>query len=263
MSKIVSVLIALLLACNNLLAINPERTYQYTPSQYGLRYKTLSVDTEDGATLSVWHIPAKRHAKRATPIIIANSDAGNMGYWSNLAYYLNYLDYDVWMFDWRGFGESSDFETKRERLFYTEYVKDLKAVVGRVYQNRKQSVVLIGYSMGTLVIEEYLKQYPHSNISVAILDGYVGNPHSFVSNMTKQGKQIELPEGYEFNDTPIDIPTLVVSAKTDSNCPKENIPSLNEKIKVVEYDCGHIMALSTFPDEYITDIHTFIQGEDK
>ena len=118
-----------------------------------------------------------------------------MGYWSNLAYYLNYLDYDVWMFDWRGFGESSDFEAKRERLFYTEYVKDLKAVVERVYQNGKQSVVLIGYSMGTLVIEEYLKQYPLSNISAAILDGYVGNPHSFVSNMDKQGKRIELPEG--------------------------------------------------------------------
>ena len=162
------------------------------------------------------------------------------------------------MFDWRGFGESSDFEAKRERLFYTEYVKDLKAVVERVYQNRKQSVVLIGYSMGTLVIEEYLKQYPHSNISAAILDGYVGNPHSFVSNMDKQGKRIELPEGYEFNDVPIDIPTLIVSAKKDTKCPKENIPSLNEKIKVVEYDCGHIMALSTFPDEYITDIHTFI-----
>lgn len=141
-------------------------------------------------------------------------------------------------------------------------MKDLKAVVGRVYQNRKQSVVLIGYSMGTLVIEEYLKQYPHSNISEAILDGYVGNPHSFVSNMAKQGKQIELPDGYEFNDTPIDIPMLVVSAKMDSNCPKENIPSLNEKIKVVEYDCGHIMALSTFPDEYITEIHAFREHTD-
>lgn len=260
MSKIISVLIALLLACNNLLAINPERTYQYTPDQYGLRYKTLSVDTEDGATLSVWHIPAKRHAKRATPIIIANSDAGNMGYWSNLAYYLNYLDYDVWMFDWRGFGESSDFETKREKLFYSEYVKDLKAIVEKVSQNRKQPVVLIGYSMGTLVIEEYLKHYPHPNVLSTILDGYVGNPDSFISNMAKQGKQIELPEGYEFNDTPIDVPTMIVSAQKDTNCPKEYIPSMNEKVKVVEYACGHIMALSTFPNEYITDIHTFIQG---
>lgn len=259
MSKIISVLIALLLACNNILAINPERTYQYTPDKYGLRYKTLSVDTEDGATLSVWHIPAKRHAKRATPIIIANSDAGNMGYWSNLAYYLNYLDYDVWMFDWRGFGESSDFETKRERLFYTEYVNDLKAVVDYI-PKQKKSVVLIGYSTGTLVIEEYLKRYPHSNISAAILDGYVGNPYSFVSNMSKEGKQIELPEGYEFNDTPIDIPTLIISAKKDTNCPKENMPSMNKMVNVVEYNCGHIMALSTFPDEYITDIHAFIQG---
>ena len=82
---------------------------------------------------------------------------------------------------------------------------------------------------------------------------------SFNEGMFSFG-QFELPEGYEFNDIPLDIPTLIVSAIKDANCPKENLPSSNGKIKVVEYDCGHIMALSTFPDEYITDIHTFIQG---
>lgn len=228
MNKAIPILITLFLVCADLFAIAPEKTYQYSPCQYGLKFQKLSIETEDGATLSVWHIPAKRHAKIAKPIIVANSDAGNMGYWSNLAYYLNYLDYDVWMFDWRGFGESSDFETKRERLFYPEYVKDLKMVVEKVYQTRKKPMALIGYSMGTLVIEEYLKQYPHSNISSIILDGYVGNPYSFISNMEKQGKKIELPEGYEFNDIPLDVPTMIVSAKLDANCSKENIPAKNE-----------------------------------
>jgi len=54
---------------------------------------------------------------------------------------------------------------------------------------------------------------------------------------------------YEFNDVPIDIPTMIVSDKLDANCPKENIPTKNNKMKVIEHDCGHLMDLSMFPNK--------------
>jgi len=81
MNKIIFILISFLLVCVDLFAIKPERAYQYTPSQYGLRFQTLSIETDDGATLSAWHIPPEGHKNKSTPIIIVNSDAGNMGYW--------------------------------------------------------------------------------------------------------------------------------------------------------------------------------------
>ena len=243
----------------NLYAINPERTYRYTPDQYGLKYQTLTVETEDGANLLVWHIATNNQGQNTMPVLIVNSDAGNMGYWISLAYYLNYLNYDVWMFDWRGFGGSSDFEAKKEMLFYQEYITDLKAVIDQVHQTNDMPLVIVGYSMGTIVIQEYLKSSPHNDVLAVVFDGYVGNPNLFVSHLAEEGKLIELPKGYAYVDKPIDVPVLIVSAKQDKYCSKDNISSLNDNVKVVEYDCGHIMSLSSFPGEYVSELNAFFQ----
>lgn len=236
-------------------AISPERTYKYTPADYGLKYEQSTVRTDDGYGISVWHIPVRR--ARAS-VVVAYPDAGNMAYWLSLAYYLNYLHFDVWLFDWRGFGESSDFETKREMLFYDEYVSDLSTVLNTVESKGRKPVVLMGYSMGTIIINEYLNRVKDKRIKAAIYDGFVGDPYSYVSRLKAQGKEVILPEKYAYPGAFTDIPSLYISATQDKFCSREEIPQQATEIK--EFDCGHIMGLSSFKEEYISSLDSFLKN---
>lgn len=236
-------------------AISPERTYKYTPADYGLKYERSTVQTDDGYGISIWHIPTRR--ARAS-VVVAYPDAGNMAYWLSLAFYLNYLHYDVWLFDWRGFGESSDFETKREMLFYDEYVSDLSSVLNIVECKNRKPIVLMGYSMGTIIINEYLNRVKDMRIEAAVYDGFVGDPYSYVSRLKAQGKDVILPEHYEYPGAYTGIPSLYISATQDKFCTKKEIPQ--EATAIKEFDCGHINGLSSFKEEYISTLDSFLKN---
>lgn len=245
----------LVLLATSAFAISPERTYKYTPSDYGLKYEQSTVQTDDGYGISVWHIPTRR--ARAS-VVVAYPDARNMAYWLSLAYYLNYLHYEVWLFDWRGFGESSDFETKKEMLFYDEYVSDLSSVLNIVESKNRKPIVLMGYSMGTIIINEYLNRVNDIRIKAAIYDGFVGDPYSYVSRLKAQGKNVILPEHYEYPGAYTGIPSLYISATQDKFCSKEEIPQ--EATEIKEFDCDHIMGLSSFKEEYISLLGSFLKN---
>ena len=59
-------------------AINPKRIYSNTPAKMQLGLEVLHIETKDGLSLNVWHLPS---SGPSTPIIISQSDAGNMGDW--------------------------------------------------------------------------------------------------------------------------------------------------------------------------------------
>ena len=107
------------------------RVYSYTPDKLDLTYEEFKVKTDDGFTLNVWHLPSEGDG---APVIISQSDAGNMGDWLYLGLYLQAYGLDVWMYDYRGFGQSDDFAIVQNQLFHMEFVKDLDAVAKYVYQ---------------------------------------------------------------------------------------------------------------------------------
>jgi len=183
-----------------------------------------------------------------------------MAYWLSLAYYLNYLNYDVWLFDYRGFGKSSDFEVKREMLFYYEYVIDLESVLKYVESGSKKPMYLIGYSMGTIIINDYLNTHSDQRIRAVVYDGFVGNPYSFVERQKGYGKQVEIPQNYYYPGTYSDIPILCINGLQDNVCTKDELPIDAES---VDFDCGHLMALSSFTDEYISELEFFFEENKK
>lgn len=235
-------------------AINPEKTYRYTPEDYNLEATIISVDTDDGAAINTWYIPSFTKKAKAS-VLVAYSDAGNMAYWLSLAYYLHSLNYDIWLFDYRGFGESSDFEAMREMLFYNEYVTDLKSVLKTVESKSRKPVFLVGYSMGTIIINEYLHKSADNRVKAVVYDGFIGNPYSFVSQQEKNGKHIILPPDYKYQGVYAAVPALYIRGLQDNVCSEAEIPSSNARC--VTFDCGHIMALSKFTNEYISELESF------
>jgi pimeloyl-ACP methyl ester carboxylesterase len=180
------ILSILILNAITLAAIKPNRVYSYTPDKLDLTYEEFKVKTDDGFTLNVWHLPSEGDG---TPVIISQSDAGNMGDWLYLGLYLQAYGLDVWMYDYRGFGQSDDFAIVQNQLFHMEFVKDLEAVAKYVYQKTGKSPALLGISMGTIIVNEYLR-VADILVSKVVFDGYVADPKSWNDKLAGKGKQV-------------------------------------------------------------------------
>ncbi len=154
--------------------IKPDRKYRFYPEKLGLIYKDLDVVTPDGIKIKTWFYPAQEplsqsereqfwnnpikrkyntldEIKRPT-VIICNGDAGNMS-WQQYYMVMSYSaqGYNVVTFDWRGFGESDEWEMNPDYLVYTELLTDYNSVIEKTIVQKEVAsnrIALIGWSTG-------------------------------------------------------------------------------------------------------------------
>ena len=237
-------------------AINPERIYSNTPAKMELEHETLRIETEDRVSLNVWHLPS---ADPGTPIIISQSDAGNMGDWLYLGLYLQAYGLDVWMYDYRGFGESEDFPIVQNQLFHLEFIDDLAVVCEHVYSKTGKAPVLMGISMGTIIVSEYIRK-TDLPVSHVIFDGYVSNPKGWIKKLAEDGKSVTLPAGFRNRRyRQKDMNTLYIVSEKDRYSTLSDIPGdkyNNQTIK--SFDCDHISGFFKHPVEYTEEIVKFL-----
>lgn len=208
-------------------AIIPDRKYVRLPQNAGLIYKELDVVTKDGYKIETWFYPAQTmpekdagqdemlpyntldNSKRPT-LIICNGDAGNMSYQQIfLASLYTSMGLNVVTFDWRGFGESSEFEMNPDYLCYTEMLDDYNAVikaVGKQKEVNKKMVFLMGWSTGA-----YLSMITaHNNrlVKGCILSGTPSSFEDIIPHLIKvhpKGKTEEnllVPEDFPSEQMP-------------------------------------------------------------
>ncbi|MCP4439903.1 MAG: alpha/beta hydrolase [Aureispira sp.] len=141
---ITSVLLVLAYAA---FALNPSRTYKQRPEKYNMEYKEVKIKTNDGkAELNIWDFPCK--SKKTTALVlIAHSGEGNM------ADYLRRVDmlraeYNVVLFDYRGFGESSEFEIDKNMYIYPHFTDDLESMIDYCRKQHVQTFNLYGWGIG-------------------------------------------------------------------------------------------------------------------
>ena len=170
----------LLLASPPSYSLKPERQYKAIPSDYGIIYKDVVFQTADSLKLKGWFIPAQDtsgitnsiigrmvpvpqelkpkarlyrtlgDSKRPT-IIICDTDAGNMTLLIFYGYHLFTRGYNVLLFDWRGFGESSNWPIEQDRLCYAEFIVDYDAAIDFAKQQPEvdtERIGVMGFSTG-------------------------------------------------------------------------------------------------------------------
>lgn len=256
--KRISLILILLISTILSYAIKPSRTYSNTPAKMELEHEALRIQTKDGISLNVWHLPSE---EPGTPIIISQSDAGNMGDWLYLGLYLQAYGLDVWMYDYRGFGESEDFPIVQEQLFHTEFIDDLTAVCEFVYSETGKSPVLMGISMGTIIVNEYIRQ---SDVPVShlVFDGYVANPQKWIDKLAENGKDVLLPRGFKnrkYNQKKRN--TLFIVADKDKYSTVADIPKGKDDMQQVKvFDCDHISGFFKHPVKYTETIVGFLDN---
>lgn len=252
----VAILVGMVITIESSYAIMPNRVYSYTPDKLELTYEEITVNTADGTSLNVWHLPSEEEGR---PIIISQSDAGNMGDWLYLGLYLQAYGLDVWMYDYRGFGHSDDFAIVQDRLFHTEFITDLDAVTEYVYQKTGKAPALMGLSMGTIIVNEYLRQ---TNIPIerVIFDGYVANPKEWIRRLAANGKIVTLPDGYRNRKyRQREVESLFIVSEKDTYSTISDIPRGKQGKHIKTFDCEHISGFFRFPEEYTTGIVSFIE----
>ena len=240
-----------------LAAIRPSRVYSYTPDKLDLTYEEFKVKTDDGFALNVWHLPSEGEG---TPVIISQSDAGNMGDWLYLGLYLQAYGLDVWMYDYRGFGQSDDFKIVQNQLFHTEFVQDLEDVAEHVYRKTGNSPALLGISMGTIIVNEYLRiaDIPVFNV---VFDGYVADPKAWNDKLAANGKTVTLPDGYKnrkYRQKNHDV--LFIVSEKDAYSTLSDIPKAGKRKQVIKtFDCEHISGFFRYPEEYTIAVVEFLK----
>lgn len=128
-------------------ALNPSREYKQLPDKYNMVYEEHDVTTSDGATLKAWYFPATE-TKTTQLMLMCHNGEGNM------ADYLRKVDqfrtngYNVVIFDYRGFGKSSDFAIDNNMYLYPHFQDDVKAMIDFCRQKYVLAFNMYGWGMG-------------------------------------------------------------------------------------------------------------------
>ncbi len=132
MKKILSICLSLSLV--SAFALKTSKEYAFYPEDLGLNVKEWHVTTDDGFDILAWRIaPAKGMSSQT--VIICDDGDGNMADNFDIAGLFLGANYNVVMFDYRGYGKSQDARVNPNMYIMPNFAKDLDAVITETKKN--------------------------------------------------------------------------------------------------------------------------------
>ncbi len=209
--------------------------------------------------------PNEKQANHTT-IVIVGSDAGNMGYTVFYAKNLVKLGYKVISFDYRGFGDSTDFHYNPNNVYHSEYVTDFATVMNWVKKELKfEQIGVFGLSMGTLIANLGYRQSAY--------DFFIGEAFLWSPTINKQrilalkNKELELPVDSILEEEHLvraPVPTLLFAGEKDEITTVEDSEQYCETrndSRAVVFDEGHLRGIVALGVEvYFAVIDDFIKN---
>jgi len=262
------VLLINVLLFTNAYAIKPQREYAAKPDVIGIRYQEYKIKVNDSISLNSW--ACLQDDLKKPFIIISGGDAGNMANSLGQAKALYESGYNVILYDYRGFGESSDFKINPAMMYYNEFSEDLRKTIDFVKARFKSnSIVLYGLSMGTIVSRINLDH--DEAIKGLILDSFVIEPKLVVDRIAALKKnEVLLPEtavAYaQTNKLNLKKPVLIFSGLKDFVTKTDDYKGFllkNPDSKMVTWDCGHLQCFTSMEEEpapglYMLEVNKFV-----
>lgn len=254
---------------SNVNATDPDRDYNMTPDSLGIEYEQLTIHTPDNYALNAWKLLPQTEDKDTT-IILAYGDSGNMSYFLQQSQILANMGFTMLLFDYRGFGKSSDFEIDRDFLYYNEFGNDLATVIDYVennFETEKKGVWAL--SMGTVAATLALQEISSDFL---IAEGYVSDAHLIQERLQDETTNIILPENSDLLKkmiSLIDVPMLIFAGNEDmvtTVSDAESIAMQSENREIVTFDGNHlqgmwVMTESQFGDLYFQKMVDFINNQ--
>ncbi|MDB5227285.1 MAG: alpha/beta hydrolase [Bacteroidota bacterium] len=249
----------LIASCLAVFSLNPSRKYAALPESLGLKYSRSFIGTPDAMQLNTWIFrTAEDSFKKNITIIIAGGDAGNMSSQLLLAEGLQKKGFDVVTFDYRGFGESSNFKIDSSYLYYSEFVTDLVSVMRKtksIFPDNKTAI--LARSMGSIITAIAFKD---ERSDYVIGDGFVKSLTDMKKRLEDYKKtSIKLPkDSMRFSNaiSGINAKMLIFAGQQDWLTTVDDAKKITEKNynrKLVIHPLGHLETAKAFTNETYAD----------
>ncbi len=142
LKSIVAGLVALMLqACNSVLFI-PTRQHVLTPDKVHVKYADVNLISQDDVKLHGWYLPATAPARGS--ILFLHGNGENISTHLAMVYWLPAEGYDVYLFDYRGYGASQG------EVDLDGSLADIEAMIDYVaaHKSSPEKFIVLGHSLG-------------------------------------------------------------------------------------------------------------------
>ena len=256
--KLTLLLVPFVSACSGVYFV-PDRHLVRTPASVGLDYRTLAVVTGDGVVLDGWFLPGQDPVKGT--VLFLHGNAQNISYHLGSVAWLPKHHFNVYLYDYRGFGGSgghSDIDNA---------VADVETVIGELAdslgrERKRKRIVIFGQSLGgAIAIAATANHHGDAAICGLVVDsafsGFREIGREKLAELTLIRPAATLlshllpakPDLLEDVATVSPIPLLLIHGEEDRIVPPSHSEALfaaarEPKALWIEPGVGHIMALS-------------------
>ena len=145
----------------------PTRDEPSTPATWGFKYETIDFKSSDGTPLHGWFIPPRTTQPKGT-VIFSHGNAGSMSYHLGFVMWLAEAGYNVFMYDYRGFGKSGGNVDRRGMI---DDVKAAFAYAGKRKDIDPKRLISYGHSLGGAQSVTALGETPVKGLCAIVIDG--------------------------------------------------------------------------------------------
>ena len=135
--------LTLLSGCFNSSFYKPNKTLYETPDQYSLRYEEVFFKSKDGTMLYGWFVPAIGDA--VGTVIHFHGNFANLTYYFKQIYWLPSQNFNVFTFDYRGYGRSEGIPSRSG--IYEDSVAAIEYIMSKPGIDHS-NVFVFGQSLG-------------------------------------------------------------------------------------------------------------------
>ena len=157
-----SILLALIFQGCTSLFFYPDRITYHTPDFYDLAYDDIYFDSTDKTSLHAWRIYPK--AERKGLIFVAHGNAQNLSSHFISWVWLVQEGYELFIFDYRGYGRSSG------KIDLDGSIEDTKAALDYLENMHKSAYFVCGQSLGASLLINAMEARDNAKIKAVVLD---------------------------------------------------------------------------------------------
>jgi len=234
----------------------PERVLSVTPHSIGLQFESVSFETTDGVQLSGWFVPSE--SARGV-ILFCHGNAGNISHRLDSIQIFHQLGLDVFIFDYRGYGQSEGKPTEQGTY------KDAEAAWRYLIEERQvkpNEVIIFGRSLGGAVASWLAQSHTPGGL---ILESTFTSLPDIAAGLYPY-LPVRLLLRFEYNTAEylgrVDCPVLIVHSRDDEIMPfnhgQQLFESAKEPKKFLEITGTHNNGFITSGKRYEDGLHTFI-----
>ena len=249
-------LIILLIIFQSRFIYFPGREIIITPDEIGLSYENVYFESIDGVRLSAWFIPAK---KSRGVILFCHGNAGNISHRLDSIQIFHNLGFNVFIFDYRGYGLSEGKPTEQGTYF------DAEAAWQYLIEKRHITpvdIIIFGRSLGGVVATWLTKRYRPGTLIIE---------STFISIPDMAAKlypflPVRLISRFNYNALDyiqqVRCPVLVVHSRDDEIIPFSHgqrlFKTANEPKQLLEITGTHNEGFTSSGKLYIDGLNSFI-----